>query len=334
MDFRAIWKVSDKVKLIFTRKIFSNQSGVALISVMLLLAILVTLIAYMLESQYLIIRQTSLVADDEKSYLENMQLESWAINLLKKEKVVAEIKEKFNRDVLTESWAEEKFDQKEGAISKSAYLIDLQGRFNINNLVQGRQQSWYNVFKRLLTVLEIDPNLTDSIVDWIDEDGNPISANGAEDLDYLSQSPPSRTANQRISTTDELLNIKGITPEIFRVLAPHISAINDDNVKVNMNTATLEILKALLPNGQAGGAEQFVELRSNGFDSIEQVLQSDALAGSGDSLKSLIDVKSQYFEMNGLVKLNDSEKHFKSGIRRELIDGKLKLAVFYRKREL
>lgn len=308
------------------------QGGVALVSVMLLLAILVTLISYMLESQYVLMRQTGMQSSSEEAYLEGSYVESWALSMLIKP---SSLEADYASDFLEEPWSEEALDYKTTGMHTKANIIDLQGRFNLNNLANGAGTEWYWVFKSLLNNLELNPNIADVIVDWVDLDNNLININGAEDLAYLSESPSRRAANQYIRSIDELLLVKGITLDDYSILKPHITVIPNSNVKINVNTATLEVMKAILPNGANSGApELFVNLRSSGFNSISDLNSLNEFAGVGDNLDGLIDVKSNYFQVESDSTIDGVQRKFKYGLKREKVGQTIKLSVIYRKREI
>ncbi len=312
------------------RSIFHTR-GVALISVMLLLAFLVTIIAYMLESQYLVIRQTSLQSVNESAYLENSYVESWAIASLTKEALDGKsIKESYQIDFLDEFWSQEGLSKDVGGLRLESQVTDLQGRFNVNNLEGGKTGQWYLIFNRLLQALDIPPTITDAIVDWIDSDQNPAGINGAEDQTYMSEVPARRAANQRMRSVEELLLVKGVTPEIYKVLLPHVTVIDKNDLKINVNTATLPVLQALLTN--PGSAESFLGQRQSGFDSVEEIIQLPEFAGTGTSLQPIIDVKSNYFELKVTTASEKNKKTYFSGIQREVIDDKLEFTFIYRKR--
>src|SRR5262249_20076148 len=57
--------------------------------------------------------------------------------------------------------------------------------------------------------------IVDSILDWIDASQRIKRMHGAGDEYYLSLNPPYRTKRRPLETLEELLMVKGITPEIF-----------------------------------------------------------------------------------------------------------------------
>jgi general secretion pathway protein K len=132
-------------------------------------------------------------------------------------------------------------------VSLEARLSDLQGRFNLNTLVdaQGaRDVSASKVFVRLLQLLQIDVRFADLLVDWLDT--NPLpEQDGGEDSLYLSQQPQHRAANLPLTSTSELMQLPGFTRELYLRLAPHVTALPPSVRKINVCTADGLVLDAL-----------------------------------------------------------------------------------------
>ncbi len=318
----------------------AKQKGVALISVMLLVAFLVSIIGYMLESQYLMIRQTSLQTENESAYLAHSHAEAWGVkSLLKVATTEKNIEQIYQLDSLDESWAISTLTDKFDGVEISAQLRDLQGLFNLNNLEEGRKGLWYGKFNNLLLSLDIPLSVTDAIVDWIDSDQDKSGIDGAEDLEYFSESPPRRAANQRIRSVEEMLMVKGVTQEIYDKIKPFVIAVDANDVRINVNTAPVEVMNALLRQANApvstnGGAESFVANRQGGYDSIAVVLQLPEFAGTGNSLEPFLDTKSDYFElMSAANVVSASSQGYRIGIRRKVINDQVQFDIIYRKRD-
>jgi len=63
-------------------------------------------------------------------------------------------------------------------------LVDLQGRFNINNLLNADgaiDEASLEQFRRLLLVLGLQPSLAGAVADWLDADTEPFFPDGAEE---------------------------------------------------------------------------------------------------------------------------------------------------------
>jgi general secretion pathway protein K len=133
--------------------------------------------------------------------------------------------------------------------------------------------------KRLLTLLNIDPSdgdiIVDSILDWIDED-DLTRLNGAETDYYMSLSPPYRAKNAPLDRVDELLLIRGVTPELFHGtpatdkdpaqpgLADVLTTMSSG--QINVNTASPIVLQAMLGLNEV--QVQAVLARRDGPDGI------------------------------------------------------------------
>jgi len=133
-----------------------------------------------------------------------------------------------------------------------ASLEDMQGRLNLNNLVQkdGTPDPVYvPAFTKLLELVGLETKWAPMIVDWIDVDIVPQSIDGAEDSVYMGQAPPYRTPNRYITSTTELLALPGFGRDRYLALAPYIAALPKDT-KINVCTAKDKVLDAFLPAGQ------------------------------------------------------------------------------------
>lgn len=98
-----------------------------------------------------------------------------------------------------------------GAGKVSLKIIDLERFYNINLADE-------TALRLAMDVAGVDPTLApelvDCIIDWRDTD-DATMLNGAESDYYLSLSPPYMAKDGPIDDLEELLRIKGVTPEIF-----------------------------------------------------------------------------------------------------------------------
>lgn len=153
-------------------------------------------------------------------------------------------------DARTDDWARTipPLPMKWGEVTGS--ISDLQGRFNVNGLVgdDGKPDTAaVERFRRLLRVLQLDPNLADAVVDWLDADQLPRGALGAEDSFYMGRDPAYAAANRPLHTAEELRLVRGIGGEVWRQLEPHVTAL-PEATGININTATPEVLAAAIPS--------------------------------------------------------------------------------------
>jgi len=132
-----------------------------------------------------------------------------------------------------------------------ASLEDLQGRFNLNNLVKNDttvDPVQLQAFMHLLAMAGVETKWAGYIVDWIDGDISPSVPDGAKDSVYMGQTPPYRTANRYITSTSELLALPGFGRDRYLRLAPYVAALpyGGSGTPVNICTAPGAVLDAYL----------------------------------------------------------------------------------------
>jgi general secretion pathway protein K len=134
-----------------------------------------------------------------------------------------------------------------------ATLEDMQGRFNLNNLVNSDgTPDAVNVaaFQELLASLGLEPAWAGYLIDWIDVDIVPQNPDGAEDTVYMGQTPPYRTANRYITSTTELLALPGFGRDRYLKLAPYVAAL-PHGTTINVCSAQGIVLDAFLGSGKS-----------------------------------------------------------------------------------
>ena len=197
-----------------------NQSGIALITAILVVALASIAATAILVSTDIAIHRTTNLQDSEKAWWYAEGVESWVKSILQRD---AEMNK---TDSFADIWAQpvDYLPIDQGFIR--GRVEDLQGRFNLNNFgVQDPRkfQLYVTQFGRLLQNIQgADPSiaepLADAIHDWIDTDSNPTGSGGAEDSEYLTYTPPYRTANRPLTSVSEVLAIKGMTKTLFNQL--------------------------------------------------------------------------------------------------------------------
>ncbi len=107
-------------------------------------------------------------------------------------------------------------DPDDPAFSSQPYrygVVDESGRINLNSLLQIDKTG--NTAQQILMAL---PNMTqdvaNSILDWMDADDTPRQ-DGAENDYYSTQSPPYQCKNGPLDSLEELLLVKGVTPQLL-----------------------------------------------------------------------------------------------------------------------
>jgi type II secretory pathway component PulK len=92
-------------------------------------------------------------------------------------------------------------------------VTDETGKINLNALVQLDKTG--NLASQILQLLpNMTPDIADAIIDWIDADDTP-RPNGAESQYYGGLNPPYQPRNGPIDSLEELLLVKGVTPQLL-----------------------------------------------------------------------------------------------------------------------
>ncbi len=267
-----------------------KQLGVALITAMLVVSLATVAAVAMASRQHLDIRRTSNILDTDQALLYALGAESWASQILARDR------RENQTDTLGEDWAKLLLPIAVPGGSIVAAVEDLQGRFNINSLVVDKKPNQVALerFKRLLESLELETNLADAVLDWVDKDVDVRYPNGAEDDEYLREKPAYRTANALMSSTSELMLVKGMTLEAYDTLSPHLTAL-PDSTPINVNTASVQVIMGLAENIAQSDAEALVESRGEeGFATLDEFLRHESLAGRKVARDGLT-VSSEYF---------------------------------------
>lgn len=267
-----------------------RQTGVALITVMLIVTIATLVAVTIADRQNLDIHRSGNLLFSDQALQYDLGAEAWAIGLLERDAANGK------SDNLGEEWATALPPIKVEGGTISARLIDLNGRMNPNNLVAADGLKVDPVgqsrFMRLFGLLKLPPEIIPALIDWTDSDLQPTGATGAEDDYYAALEVPYRAANAPIASLGELRQVRGVTDEIFQALAPHLAALPPGSL-INVNTADHEVLVAL--GLDEGRAQAIIQARTDQpFESLEDFLGSPTLEGA--KIKNArLGVTSRYF---------------------------------------
>jgi general secretion pathway protein K len=305
-------------------KLHSEQRGVALIIVVFVMALVALIAAGIGKQQNLFVKKSI----NQFTQLQGTELtisaEAFARQVLYKDWEDDKKDNKFI-DHMTEFWAEyaASFPMELGLIE--VQVDDLQGRFNLNSLVDSKGKADVEQVKRLKRLLDsvgIVSVSVEKFVDWVDADVESYEYKGAEDEAYLIYDKPYRTANGLVGHVSELMLIEGMTAEDYVLLAPHISVLPPNAKAVNVNTCSKEVLMSLHENITAESAETIIEKRlENPFATIEDLYQLPEMAAI--KLKN-VSVNTKYFAVSIRVTIQDRITRLVSNLYRA-DDGKLRV---------
>ena len=302
------------------------QRGVALITVLLVVAIVTVVSTSMIARQQLSIRATSNQLQARQAWHYALGGEALAQSILRRDAQAAGDGQP-PRDHLGEAWAQPQpaYDLDEGQGQVQLRIEDLAGRFNLNSLLQDGvpNEAAQEQFQRLLQRLEITEPYAERLLDWLDSDQQPTGETGAEDNAYLLLDPPYRTAGRRLEDLSELRLLLGMRDEDFQRLAPHVSVLPAD-APLNVNTASALVLSSLADTLDTGAAEALVQARRRtGFADVASFMAQPAIAAVQLQNPHLA-VASQYFQVTSEVRLGDRRLALVSLLRRDA-DGEVRV---------
>jgi general secretion pathway protein K len=278
-----------------------RQRGVALITAILIMALVTTLVFSLEWDNSLDLRRTYVAMYREEAIQAALGAESWVLGIIRQDM------EDSDTDHLGEIWASElpvlPLGSEGDSIQGEIYgqIQDLQGRFNVNNLIdqQGEvDQASLEQFQRLLAALGIDVRFAGMTADWIDADREAGFPDGAEDSIYTGIVPPYRTANQILTSTSELAALEGMDKATFDTLLPHIVAL-PGRTAINVNTATGPVLQSLDEEISVGDVEgMLAERLEAGFADIDNAF------AQWPELTGLITDTSDFFQLKVVVRVD------------------------------
>lgn len=186
-------------------------------------------------------------------------------------------------------------------------IVDEESKLNINSAS----------LESLMKLPEVDEEIASSIIDWRDEDDDPLTS-GAENSYYENLEKPYSCKNAPFDLVDELIYVRGMTNELFYgskekdifPLKDLLTAWGDG--KININTASEEILLTI-PGVREEIIESIIERRAGSdgddgtkddepFKNMESLKEIPGITISEyEKLKSHCKAVSNYFTVEAKV---------------------------------
>lgn len=185
-------------------------------------------------------------------------------------------------------------------------IVDENRKIAINRLIGqdgNPNDKIYQMVTRLLDRFEIDQEVLDPLLDWLDEDSD-RRASGAEDDYYQRQENPYPCKNGPLDTLSELSLVRDYSEWAGKDLASgkaleqyFTTALTDG--RININTAERLIIEVLSDEIDEELAQRIVEFREEyeRFDTIDDLKKVQGMDEIYDSIKDMITVKSDYFSL-------------------------------------
>jgi len=314
----------------------ASERGAALLSVLLIVAVIAVLAATGLQKLRL---ATHLAGNGQAS--DQARAYAMAAETVALYRIGDLIQRESGKTTLQGDWAGNEVNFPiDGGIA-TATLNDGGNCFNVNSLVENVNELAFVArpegaaqFTRLMLAAGATSSEAQQVsaagTDWIDTDTTPL-AGGAEDEAYAARPTPYRTANTLMADPSELRAVAGMTAGLYSRLRPFLCALPvTDLSPLNINTllpAQAPLLTMLVPGLDVGRAEAILAARpAGGYESTAAFWEAPGLLGASDTAKQQVKLVTRWFKLRLLVELGDAELE-----EHALIDAKDKPAVLARR---
>lgn len=225
-----------------------TTKGYVLVIVLLILAVTTAVVVHFAGTVYGYVNTANNFNESER-----MSLLLKSAYLITTEKALELSSQLYQREI--------SFEEKIEDTTVGLVLEDNNSKFSVNSLVYSRSRqrndTAYNIFKRLLRELKINEEYADRLVDYIDADKNPW-APGSED----------KAKNHPLYSLSELSYI--FPEDVLKIVRPYLTVFGETigtdettHINININTADLLLLKALHQDMSDALAKRIIEVRED-----------------------------------------------------------------------
>lgn len=295
-----------------------RERGAALLSVLLLVAVMAVIAAVMLDRLNL---ATRLAGNGQA--MTQARLYATSAETLAMARIKAMVDTSQDRTVDRGGLLGREFPLPLARGVVMARVDDAGNCFNLNSLVEADAQGvlklrlvGLNQLRALMAGLAMPQAesaiVSDAIADWIDSDNVP-APNGAEDETYQGTATPYRTAGRLIGDVSEIRAVRGMTPQFYERLRPWLCALpGADLSPINVNTLRPDqalLLSMLAPTAiPVERARGILAARpALGWASVDDALRGLGGAGAGGVPLNQLQVTSRWFLLTQTVSVDSAQ---------------------------
>ena len=224
-----------------------------------------------------------------------------------------------NEDILTNKKLASQFSDETsfpvGEGNCSVTITDEAGKLNVNLLADRDGKPDRARIDQLLRLIDLlnqqEPGLSNigyglvpAIIDWTDTDDQVVCLPfvkgenlGAESDYYAGLKPPYRCRNKPFDTTEGLLLLKGITPEVFNRIRDYVT-VNGDG-KVSINSAPKLVIESLSQELNPALAQIIIDRRK--IKSFDSIMELRDVPGMTDGL---------YYSIRDMVTVSPADQYY------------------------
>lgn len=283
---------------------FKRQHGVALITAIMVLALAVIAATAISSDYQLFARRVENSVFGSQAWAYQYASEQWAIVVLRRDKLADGPQQADIYDHPSEDWGLGLSSQILPAGELSASLSDEQAKLNINNLLtdDGVDAIYKQRMQRLFSLLEINPNIVNAIIDWIDPNITPTQPEGAEDQYYIGLERPYLSAGQLMYDISELKLIRGIEAEDYLKLKKYVTAL-PMRTELNLNAISAQVMAAIVPNMSVELAQDLITNRDmEPYQHIQDFI-SQVVLNNLQLDPTGLSVKSEFFTLSSEINI-------------------------------
>ncbi|MBT1451398.1 type II secretion system minor pseudopilin GspK [Glaciecola sp. XM2] len=325
----------------------TNQRGIALVVVLLIVALISILATQMAGRLQLNVVRAQNIKENNQAYWYALGAEEFARSSLSTLSTLSP-----DNTNLSQPWAQV-FEYPVLGGSIKAELYDMQSCFNLNAInstfdpsqqgepegeeqeIQGvptepptpptptqpengrsfSQQAFFNLAEMLINDNFTADTITDSLSDWIDPDDRPSNF-GAEDIDYESRVSPYLAANSPMSSKTELRLVNGIGEGLqdqwLANLLPLVCVIPETSLKLNVNTVKEEhahVLAAVLGDTLQSAQAIISNRPPEGYANLDEFKRLPAVTALNLQPEQLdwFAVNTKYFKLSTTAQYNNAQ---------------------------
>jgi len=230
----------------------------------------------------------------------------------------------------------------------SVTILDESGLLNVNNLktAEGKlNRPAIDQFLRLIDLVNAESDKSERIgygivpclIDWIDSDDEVTQLpfiqrenTGAESGYYQAQPKPCACRNRALDTVDDLLWVKGVTPQAFSRLRPYLTCVGDG--KININAAPRLVIQSLSEQMDAATAQMILNQRR--LKPFENVAQLRSLPGMPDNVyrtvkdRICVRPRDRFYRVTSRASLADRKCTVQALLRRNIQAGTVDMILY------
>jgi len=293
-----------------------RQRGIALLTTLVILMLVVSIAAVVLTRQSYAIRQTSDYQDVEQAWADAQSVEQQTIAWMQGDFGKLPYSN-LDEDTLTnfqqtiqQAWSGSDTPK---VTLENLRLDDLQARYNLNNLVDAQGKLPPSGEDKVVTALAqaagLPTSFTSVIIDWIDPNSTPLNADGAESDFYAPNGY--RAADAYLTDPSELRLLRlEMEPDkkeaALQAFQQTISTLPPATAltTVNANTAGTAVLSAVGVPADKITLITDAQQAKKPFKTKSELSSTLGLdATTNKAVTDRLDVTSQYFRLSGAIKL-------------------------------